>query len=236
MKTAVAVIFIFVVLPVLWAIWALFSIFAPQSSSSSQSRITEDFRVATSTPAISDLGPVFRGRGAQTIPLVRLNRERNYEVSIELEDECRYNWTMTGVGSNWNLSGSGNGVSTAKEIVSFQYGGDFLLSVSTTNQRCSWSIVFSYTVLPHTVLPDLPTSTTTSGSRNSSPSGGCSTDADCGGGPYGEERENYGDDYWPDEGPNWCDGDCNDMDNDGRTWDDVDADRDGCYESRGSSC
>ena len=160
---------------------------------------------------------------------------------IELEDACRYNWAMTGVGSNWGLSGSSNGPDWITGIVFFKYGGDFKLSVLTWNQEgtkerqdCSWTIIFKHTFNPYTVLPNLPTSTTTSGSRNSSPSGGCSTDADCGGGPYGEERENYGDDYWPDpdDGSNYCDGDCNDMDNDGRTWDDVDRDGDGLYETR----
>jgi hypothetical protein len=182
---------------------------------------------------------MFQCRGTRTIPLVRLKTEGNYEVLIRLGGQCPYSWTMTGVGSSWNLSGSSNepGFREITGIVFFKYGGDFKLSVSTTNQQdCSWSISFRHTFTPYNVLPNLPTSTTTSDSRNSSPSGGCSTDADCGGGSYGEERENYGDDYWPDEGPNYCDGDCNDMDNDGRTWGDVDADRDGCYESRGNSC
>jgi hypothetical protein len=53
--------------------------------------------------------------------------------------------------------------------------------------------------------------------------------------------ENFPDEdstYWPDDSSNLddypagdCVGDCNDMDGDGRTWDDVDADGDGNYES-----
>jgi hypothetical protein len=44
-------------------------------------------------------------------------------------------------------------------------------------------------------------------------------------GDYGDYQDDYGgfDDY--------CDGDCYDMDNDGRTWNDVDADGDGLYET-----
>ena len=37
-------------------------------------------------------------------------------------------------------------------------------------------------------------------------------------------------DYGFDDEP--CYGDCNDMDNDGRTWDDYDGDGDGRYETR----
>ena len=40
-----------------------------------------------------------------------------------------------------------------------------------------------------------------------------------------EFQDEYSGDYEP------CDGDCNDMDNDGYTWDDYDADGDGLYES-----
>ena len=45
------------------------------------------------------------------------------------------------------------------------------------------------------------------------------------------------DDYWDSvyediyDSPNDCYGDCFDMDNDGRTWNDVDADQDGLYET-----
>ena len=44
---------------------------------------------------------------------------------------------------------------------------------------------------------------------------------------------NYQDDYQDDYGgfDVYCDGDCYDMDNDGRTWNDVDADGDGLYET-----
>ena len=44
---------------------------------------------------------------------------------------------------------------------------------------------------------------------------------------------NYQDDYQDDYGgfDDYCDGDCYDMDNDGRTWNDVDADGDGLYET-----
>ena len=43
----------------------------------------------------------------------------------------------------------------------------------------------------------------------------------------------YQDDYQDDYGgfDDYCEGDCYDMDNDGRTWNDVDADGDGLYES-----
>ena len=44
---------------------------------------------------------------------------------------------------------------------------------------------------------------------------------------------NYEDDYGDYYGgfDEYCDGDCYDMDNDGRTWNDVDADGDGLYET-----
>jgi hypothetical protein len=46
-------------------------------------------------------------------------------------------------------------------------------------------------------------------------------------------QDNYQDDYQDDYGgfDEYCDGDCYDMDNDGRTWNDVDADGDGLYET-----
>jgi uncharacterized protein YjbI with pentapeptide repeats len=44
---------------------------------------------------------------------------------------------------------------------------------------------------------------------------------------YGNSTD-YGDDSSPDD---YCRNDCNDMDNDGRTWDDYDADGDGLYET-----
>lgn len=37
--------------------------------------------------------------------------------------------------------------------------------------------------------------------------------------------------YYEDDGYDSCVGDCTDMDGDGRTWDDVDADNDGLYET-----
>ena len=51
---------------------------------------------------------------------------------------------------------------------------------------------------------------------------------------YGDDYENdFGDYYEDDYGgfDDYCEGDCYDMDNDGRTWNDVDADGDGLYES-----
>jgi hypothetical protein len=61
--------------------------------------------------------------------------------------------------------------------------------------------------------------------------GGCDYDCLYGDDPeppapgIGNDSEN---DYGFDDGP--CIGDCNDMDGDGRTWDDFDADGDGLYE------
>jgi hypothetical protein len=51
---------------------------------------------------------------------------------------------------------------------------------------------------------------------------------------YGDVYDDdYGDVYDDDYGDDYesCVGDCNDMDNDGRTWDDIDGDGDGRYES-----
>ena len=52
---------------------------------------------------------------------------------------------------------------------------------------------------------------------------------------YGDYQDDYGD-YQDDYGDyggfdDYCEGDCYDMDNDGRTWNDVDADGDGLYET-----
>lgn len=46
-----------------------------------------------------------------------------------------------------------------------------------------------------------------------------------------DDDSGYDDTYIDDDGVDSCVGDCNDMDNDGRTWDDVDADHDGLYET-----
>ena len=52
--------------------------------------------------------------------------------------------------------------------------------------------------------------------------------------PTNRDGDDYEDNYENDYGDNYesCVGDCNDMDNDGRTWDDIDGDGDGRYESR----
>ena len=64
-----------------------------------------------------------------------------------------------------------------------------------------------------------------------------SIDPDYGSDPrdeYGDQRGGFEyedvDDYGTVDS---CEGDCSDMDNDGRTWNDVDADGDGRYESNG---
>ncbi len=49
---------------------------------------------------------------------------------------------------------------------------------------------------------------------------------------YGDYQDDYQDDYGDYGGfDDYCEGDCYDMDNDGRTWNDVDADGDGLYET-----
>ena len=51
---------------------------------------------------------------------------------------------------------------------------------------------------------------------------------------YGSDNfgsDNFGSDNYVSDNYGYCEGDCNDMDNDGRTWNDVDSDGDGIYET-----
>ena len=107
----------------------------------------------------------------------------------------------------------------------------------TTNAKdtCAENVIIvnGYALKPGAYLPDSemwrrPTSTVTVIPQNQSPPYNYleGDDPEPPSPGIGNDSEN---DYGFDDGP--CYGDCNDMDNDGRTWDDYEADGDGRYES-----